>query len=184
MPQRLARWLSEVQGSLNGQPMLVPGAGAGPELAALALAGLKVDAIDYASAAVAAGRARLAPEHATLLRHADFFDPVAVTGPYQYLYERTFACALPPHQRIDWAWRVAQLIQPGGELFGYFYTAETAPDTPRGPPFIYSRALLDALMHPYFELIEDEPSPDALAVFGTDERWMRWRRLPRAVEAR
>ncbi|HET7772189.1 MAG TPA: hypothetical protein VFK82_00025 [Burkholderiaceae bacterium] len=183
MPQRLARWLTEAGCSLQGAAVLVPGAGAGPELAALAAAGLKVDAIDYAHAAVDAGRRRLAPEQAALLRQADFFDVTAVPGPYRFIYERTFACALPPERRTDWAWRVAGLVEPGGERLGYFYVMPQAPEHPRGPPFVYDRTLLDALLAPYFVLLEDEPSPDALDVFGGHERWMRWRRRPHAAPA-
>ncbi len=178
MPQRLARWLGETGTKLKGATVLVPGAGAGPELAAFAEAGLKVDGIDYAQAAVQAGRKRLAPEQSALLRQADFFDTTAVPGPYRHLYERTFACALPPERRADWAWRVAQLVEPGGELLGYFFVTPQAPERPRGPPFVYGRALLDALLEPCFVLLEDEPSPDALDVFGGQERWMRWQRRP------
>lgn len=184
MPQRLARWLSERATELAGTKLLVPGAGAGPELPELVASGLRVDAIDYADVAVRAGQARLAPAVAPLLRQADFFDSAAVPGPYRFIYERTFACALPPEQRADWAWRVAQLVEPGGELLGYFYAMADAPERPRGPPFVYDRALLDALLSPYFTLVEDEPSPDALPVFGGHERWMRWLRQPRAAIAR
>lgn len=184
MPQRLTRWLAELGSELGAASVLVPGAGAGPELPAMRAAGLQVDGIDYAEAAVQAGRARLAPAHAHVLRQADFFDATAVRGPYRFIYERTFACALPPELRADWAWRVAQLIEPGGELLGYFYVMPEAPERPRGPPFVYDRALLDALLSPYFTLVEDEPSPDALDVFGGHERWMRWRRQPHGTVAR
>jgi len=43
-------------------------------------------------------------------------------------------------------------------------------------PTIMVRTELDALLTPYFELIEDEAVTDSIAVFAGRERWLTWRR--------
>jgi hypothetical protein len=68
---------------------------------------------------------------------------------------------------------VAELVEPGGLLAGFFYF--DAGD--RGPPFaLHSQAELDRLLAPAFERIEDAPVEDSIAVFAGKERWQAWRR--------
>ncbi len=45
------------------------------------------------------------------------------------------------------------LLPSGALLAGFFFLGAT----PKGPPFGIERAELDALLTPYFDLIEDEP---------------------------
>ena len=47
---------------------------------------------------------------------------------------------------------MAELLPGGALLAGFFFIGAT----PKGPPFGIERAELDALLTPYFELIEDE----------------------------
>ena len=67
---------------------------------------------------------------------------------------------------------MAELLRPGGELAGFFFLKETE----KGPPFGTSPEALHALLDPYFELTEDKPVTDSLAVFQGAERWQVWRR--------
>jgi hypothetical protein len=67
---------------------------------------------------------------------------------------------------------MAQLLEPGGLLAGFFFF----DDAPKGPPFGIARADLDALLSPSFELTEDESVADSIPVFAGRERWMTWRR--------
>jgi hypothetical protein len=90
----------------------------------------------------------------------------------QWVYERAFLCALPPSLRAGYAARMAELLPAGGLLAGYFFVMKK----PKGPPFGIERAELDALLAPSFELIEDLPVTDSLAVFDGHERWLTWRR--------
>ncbi len=57
---------------------------------------------------------------------------------------------------------MASLLAEGGLLAGFFFFATT----PKGPPFGIERTELDALLAPHFELIEDEPVADSIAVFA------------------
>jgi SAM-dependent methyltransferase len=152
------------------RPVLIPGCGSAHEARWLAQAGWNVRAIDFSADAVAAARAQMGP-HAALVEQADFFTyrPPFAPG---WVYERAFLCALPPERRADYAARMTELLEPGGLLAGFFFF----DDAPKGPPFGISRAAIDALLSPSFELVEDEPVTDSIPVFAGRERWMTWRR--------
>ena len=72
----------------------------------------------------------------------------------------------------DWARRAAQLLRPGGLLFGLFFFDDNA----KGPPFGIAAADLDAMLSGDFERREDEPVEDSLPVFAGKERWQVWKR--------
>ncbi|MBN3754163.1 thiopurine S-methyltransferase [Paraburkholderia sp. Tr-20389] len=151
-------------------PVLIPGCGSAYEAWWLAEKGWTVRAIDFAPNAVEAARAQLGA-HAGLVEEADFF---TYQPPFEpgWIYERAFLCALPPARRADWLARMAELMPPGGLLAGFFFIGATQ----KGPPFGIEGAELDALMSTHFELVEDEPVDDSIAVFAGRERWLTWRR--------
>jgi hypothetical protein len=153
-------------------PVLIPGCGSAYEALWLAQTGWPVRAIDFAAHAVDAARAQLG-DHADLVEQADFFTyaPPFVPG---WIYERAFMCALPRARWAGYAERMAALLPQQGLLAGFFFLGAT----PKGPPFGIERDELDALLTPHFELIEDEPVTDSIAVFAGRERWLTWRRRP------
>lgn len=150
--------------------VLIPGCGSAHEALRLAQAGWTVRAIDFSADAVAAARQQLGT-HAALVEQADFFAYQPPFAP-EWIYERAFFCALPPQRRTAYVARMAELLPAGALLAGFFFFGES----PKGPPFPISRAELDALLTPSFELIEDEPVTDSIPVFAGRERWMSWRR--------
>lgn len=156
-----------------GAAVLIPGCGSAYEALWLAEQGNLVKAIDFSAAAVAAAREQLGAQHAQLVEQADFFtyEPPFTPG---WIYERAFFCALPVARREDYARRMGDLLPAGALLAGFFFIGAT----PKGPPFGIERAELDVLLTPYFELIEDEPVHDSIAVFAGRERWLTWRRRP------
>lgn len=150
---------------------LVPGCGSARDVGFFAQSGWDVLGIDFSREALAAACALPGP-HAGRLRHADFFAPIA-EAPFAVVYERAFLCALPRRLWSDWARRVAELVEPGGALAGYFYFDEGE----RGPPFpLHGQAELDALLGGAFERLEDAAVGDSIAVFEGKERWQVWRR--------
>lgn len=151
--------------------VLVPGCGTGYEVRELAHAGFDVTAIDFSEAALEAARRELGPL-AHRVRLADFFDFEGDTPPFDAIYERAFLCALPRRVWPDWERRAAQLLRPGGLLFGVFFFDDNA----RGPPFGVAAGQLEALLAPDFERIEDEPVEDSIPAFAGRERWRVWRR--------
>ncbi|HEX7907896.1 MAG TPA: methyltransferase domain-containing protein [Paraburkholderia sp.] len=154
-----------------GAAALIPGCGSAYEALWLAEQGNPVRAIDFSAAAVAAAREQLGAQHAQLVEQADFFTYEPPFTP-AWIYERAFFCALPLARRADYARRMADLLPAGALLAGFFFLGAT----PKGPPFGVERAELDALLTPYFELIEDEAVQDSIAVFKGRERWLTWRR--------
>lgn len=150
--------------------VLIPGCGNAWEAAWLAGRGRMVRAIDFSPVAVARARAVLG-EHAAVVEEADFYayEPPFTPG---WIFERAFLCALPPAQRGRYGSRMAALLAPDALLAGYFFIGETQ----KGPPFAIGRAELDALLTPYFDLLDDQPAVGSLPVFEGRERWMTWRR--------
>lgn len=149
---------------------LIPGCGVGYEVAYFAHAGWDVTAIDFSEAAVCAAQAVLGSLSSRVIE-ADFFkfEPAAPVG---LIYERAFFCALPPAMRPAVVARWAALLAPGATLAGFFFFS----DTPKGPPFGIDRLVLEQMLQPYFELMEDHPVADSIPVFVGKERWLVWRR--------
>lgn len=153
--------------------VLIPGCGTGYEVRTFHDAGWQPLAIDFAETAVANARSFLGPL-GDRVRTADFFaDPDL--GPFDFIYENTFLCALPPSRREDYGRRVHQLLKPGGSLIGLFYHG-TDPD---GPPFPIDAATAHDIFTD-FDFVVDEPVPpdQSRPLFAGVERWQEWRRRP------
>ena len=151
--------------------VLVPGCGSARELRCLAETGAEVLAIDFSIGAVELAKRNAGP-FADRIRLGDFFqfDP----GPERFdvVYERAFLCALPRKLWPRYAARMAELLGPSKRLSGFFFYH----DDPRGPPFGTSPEELHALLDSAFDLVEDRPAAESLAVFQDGERWQVWRR--------
>ena len=139
----------------------------------LAERGWGVLGIDFSHEAIAAARAIVA-EHVNRVRYADFFAPIA-ESPFEVVYERAFLCALPRRHWRAWGTRIAELVEPGGVLAGFFFfdAGERGPPYPLNAPYE-----LAELLEPAFEQIEDAAVPDSIDVFKGKERWQVWQRRP------
>ena len=169
VPVRLREWIARMP---ELGRVLVPGCGSGHDVRFLAEAGRDVVGIDFSPAAIEVARPGLGP-FANRMRLADFFGP-EVRGPYGFIYERAFLCALPRRLWQDWAKRVAELVPGGGWLAGFFYV----DDGERGPPFpLHHQDELDTLLVNGFVRREDLPVDDSISVFAGKERWQARQRL-------
>lgn len=171
VPQDLRNFVSQAKRPLVS---LIPGCGIGYEAAFLAQAAWDVTAIDFSPAAVASAKAAIGAWGKHVIE-ADFF----LYQPAQTLdliYERAFLCALPPAMRPAIARRWAHLLPAGGILAGFFFLDECAEASLKGPPFSITRAELQALLLPYFELQEERAVSDSIPVFDGKESWQVWRR--------
>lgn len=150
---------------------LIPGCGAGYEVAYLSNAGWDVAAIDFSAAAIATAQATLGAWSARV-SEADFFS-FKPDKPIDVIYERAFLCALPRSKWPQIAVRWAELLARDGLLIGFFYFDSAA----KGPPFGISTEALNELLTSCFELIEDQPVHDSVQIFAGKERWQVWRRI-------
>lgn len=188
-----ARTTAHAEGEVPHAPasVLVPGCGSGHEIVALTLAGFNVLAIDIAPEAVAMAQAHALVHARTQLAERgchiseqDFFALASRAdhaGRYAWIYERAFACALPPRLWSQWAAATADLLAPGGVLAGLFMVDHAAPvarEERRGPPFAMHLRDLHDLLDEHFVLEHEEwiPDDESITAFRGKERWMVWRR--------
>ena len=161
-----------VSAASRPRSVLVPGCGSAWDVRFLAESGWKVVGIDFSHEALGAARRILGP-HVNSVRYGDFFARIP-EAPFEVVYERAFLCALPRRMWSDWGKRMAEVVQPGGTLAGFFYF--DAGD--RGPPFpLHAPYELSELLEPAFKRVDDEPVPDSIEVFKDKERWQIWRRV-------
>lgn len=154
--------------------ILVPGAGRGHDARALAKAGFGVTGIDAAESAVrqAGELARAEKLKQIEFIQADFFDlPSLLRGPYDWIFEHTFFCAIDPALRERYVEIAADLLKPSGRLLGVFFNIQ--PES--GPPFGTTRRELIDRFTPYFHLIE-EAVPRSLPNREGKELLMLWQR--------
>ena len=146
----LIEWLRA--NSLAGRG-LVPGCGFGHDVRALAGAGAEVIGLDTAPFAIAAARAfpRSGNESYVL---GDLFDPSAVQGQFDWVFEHTCFCAINPQRRREYGRRVTALIKPGGRLLAIFFPNPDHDE--EGPPFGCRVEELDALFSPSFKLVNEQ----------------------------
>lgn len=166
--------------------VLVPGAGAGYDVLALAAPHRAVLGLDLAPSAKARFDALLEqhprPAHAPLdvsYWVTDFFSLSADprwSGPADAAWDYTFFCALNPTQRPAWARAMAQLIRPAGALFTLMFPLIEDPtlgaaldesaspvDRDQGPPFPLTQAI-------YAEHLL-APGADGAPLFRLEARW-------------
>jgi SAM-dependent methyltransferase len=150
--------------------VLIPGCGLGYEVKAFAASGWKVLAVDFSPTAVECARRNLG-SLACHVRCADVFvDDLG--GPYDFIYERTFLCSLPPPRWPEYIALAGKLLRPGGVFAGIFYYGHD----PDPPPYPLTPASAQELLGSAFERIEDVPIPleQSLPVYNGLERWQVW----------
>jgi len=131
---QLGAWLAA--GALKPCRILVPGCGAGHEVAALTAAGFEVTGLDYAAEALGRARKLIGPARATLVQA----DALAwrPDRPFDAVYEQTCLCALYPDQWRDYADQLHRWLAPKGRLFALFVQFArpgAAEGTIEGPPY-------------------------------------------------
>jgi SAM-dependent methyltransferase len=145
----LIQWLHE--NSLSGR-VLVPGCGLGYDVRALAATGAEVLGLDIAPFAIAAARAFPRCGHESYLL-GDFFEPGAVRGKFDWIFEHTCFCAIRPDRRDEYASRVAALIEPGSRFLAIFFLNPDHDED--GPPYGCLPDELEALFSPNFRVVSE-----------------------------
>lgn len=159
--------------------VIVPGCGRGHDVRALARAGFDVTGVDVAAAAVRDATAQTTADglpNARFVR-ANFFKlPPKLRGPYDWMFEHTFFCAIDPALRERYVETVARLLRPGGWLLGVFYNIQ--PES--GPPFGTTREELVERFSPRFTL-RLERVPRSYPNRTGKELLMLWQRRRQAL---
>lgn len=135
-PQLLA-WLDSA--ALTPCRVVVPGCGAGWEVAELARRGFEVVGIDFTEAAVARTRARC--QALGVAAEVVQADVLAYTPakPFDAVYEQTCLCALPPQSWLAYEAQLQGWLRPEGRLWALFMQvlrpAASEEGWVQGPPF-------------------------------------------------
>lgn len=167
VPERLTAFVRSLE---CRSKILIPGCGEDHRaIATFHNAGHDAVAIDFSPVAVDRTRQAL-PELRDRIITGDFFEHDFGSLRFDYVYERTFLCSLPPRFWKDYAKRISELLKPNGILAGFFFYGEEADP----PPFPLSESAASEIFAGNFELIKSEPVADSLSIFAGREKWQEW----------
>ena len=167
LPQRLEAF---VQSLPSGSRILVPGCGDDHRaIEAFDRAGHRVTAIDFSPTAISRALQAL-PQLGDKIILGDFFTHNFEAGVFDFIYERTFLCSLPPGLWTGYAARVAQLLRPRGTLAGFFFYGEESDP----PPYPLTESKASETFSGRFDLIRTEAVTDSLSIFAGTEKWQEW----------
>jgi methyl halide transferase len=161
----LAAWLAaggRFEAARPGAParIAVPGCGRGHDARLLADRGYRVSGFDFADAAVAQARALAARDAADVtFEQRDVFGLAAdYPGAFDAVWEYTCFCAIDPARREEYARVVHAILRPGGVLLGCFFPLREGDG---GPPFPVSRAEVERVLAPGFEVVSAGPPAES-----------------------
>lgn len=151
----------------------IPGCGTGHDVRAWAAAGFEAWGFDFAPSAI---RLSLEKTHGANL-HAEFRQSDFLFAPppvlFDWVFEHTFFCAIPPARRDDYVEAVRRWLKPDGQFLAVYYMI---PDQD-GPPFGTTREEILRRFGRYFTRLEDWVPRSYPNRIGLE--WMVWwRRAP------
>jgi SAM-dependent methyltransferase len=151
---------------------LVPGCGVGHEVAMLVENGVDAVGLDLSPTAINMATAAYPALSARFVVGDLFATPEAWRGGFDFVFEHTCLCALPPELRIDYEKAVRSLLKSGGLLVGIWFINPEMDPGESGPPFGIPVPELDALFPTsHWQIIEDElPSPAFSGREGRERR--------------
>lgn len=149
---------------------LVPGAGRGHDVSALASAGWEVTAIDFAPAVADDLGAAVGTQGRVVIGDVFAFAP---PEPVDLLFDHTFFCTLPPDDRTGFGSWAAEVVRPGGRVASVVFPIDRS-ETEAAPPYPMTVADLTAALGPAFALDVDEPADRGGRRWET--RWAVFRR--------
>ena len=134
----------------------VPGSGRGHDARLLARHGYRVDAFDFAEAAVTEARRLAAAESVEVaIEQRDVFTLGRDhAGAFDGVWEYTCFCAVDPARRQEYADVLHTILRPGGLLLACFYPLREGQE---GPPFPVSRADIARALAGRFAVLSEGP---------------------------
>lgn len=155
----------------RGGTVAVPGCGRGHDARAWAAAGFKALGFDLAPSAVSAAGA-LVPSGLDVAFHQSDFLAAPPPHAFDWLFEHTLFCAIPPVRREEYVRAVARWLPSGGHYLAVNYLQ---PHDEAGPPFGATVSELLARFSPHFELVKHWV-PRSFPSRAGRERCFLWRR--------
>jgi SAM-dependent methyltransferase len=135
--------------------VFVPGCGTGHDVRALAATADEVVGLDLAPSAIRAAKAHGEVGGERYVVGDLFALPKKMLGAFDWVFEHTCFCAIPPALRGDYVEAVASVLQPGGRLLAIFFLNPDMEPDESGPPFGTTREELDALFGAHFTLLAE-----------------------------
>jgi SAM-dependent methyltransferase len=135
---------------------LVPGCGVGHDVAMLCEHGLDACGLDIAPTAIEMAQ-QAYPQLVSRFVLADLFNPPAyLRGSFDFIFEHTCLCALPPEWRTRYEKAVHELLKPGGLIVGIWFIHPEMDPGEQGPPFGIEVSELGTLFdEERWEIVED-----------------------------
>ncbi len=173
----------------HARRVLVPGCGSGHDVRELARRGIGATGLDISARAIELAKAR-PPAGREDYACGDLFAADWRAGrAFDAVWEHTCFCAIDPSLRPAYARAMGEILLPGSWLTGVFFLTPWDPgETVEGPPFEASRAEIEALLAPWFELRKERvpgrayPGREGREWLAVFER--RDRPIPGVAEAR
>lgn len=144
----LVDFLSD-RAALVGERVLIPGCGRGHDTVPWVHAGAEVLGLDLSARAVEQARQRYGQVGNPRFVVSDFLSTPGSLGTFDWVFEHTLWCAIPPRSREDYVAAVAAAVRPEGHYIAINYLQ---PSDPVGPPHAVTIAELHQRLAPHFEL--------------------------------
>lgn len=149
--------------------IIVLGCGQGHDAIFLAKRGFDVVGVDFAPAAIASARQLAQAEGVEInFVQKDIFELLPdFQASFDYLFEHTCFCAIPPEKRREYAQLSALLLKPEGLFYGLFFTHRR----PGGPPFGSSATELKQIFSEEFTVLSLKPVNNSVPSRQGEEHW-------------
>ena len=148
--------------------VVVPGCGTGHDVRELARAGFTATGLDFAASAISLAKERTdSTDLRTNFRQCDFLRETP-REQFDWVFEHTLFCAIPPASRDDYVRALLRWLKPGG----YYLAVNYMVCDPDGPPWAVTREEILGRLEPHFELLEDY-LPRSYAN-RTGKEWLFW----------
>ncbi len=135
---------------------LMPGCGVGHDLAMLVTQGVDATGLDLSPTAIEMAKATYPALTERFVVGDLFAMPADWLGHYDFVFEHTCLCALPPDLRADYEKAVHSVLKQGGLLVGVWFINPEMDPGESGPPFGIPTTELDTLFSaPRWEAVED-----------------------------
>ena len=161
-----------------GGDALVPGCGAAYDLSAVASQYDSVTGIDLAASAVDIAKEVNKENDKVSVVLGNFFEHDFGSKQFDFIFDYTFFCAIPPKMREDWGKRMGKLVKPGGKLLTLVFPInENEAFNPecQGPPFPVSIAYYEKVLTPHgFTKVSVRQSDASVGPRREKERVVWW----------